>query len=269
MALGASGTAFTITYNSAPISSGTLGISQSQTLTLTPVAGIPSTSATTTDGYSNTITISTDAANDIPHVITLHQTAYGAILALSPSSASFTTPPSTTTTQPFSVTNSGDAPAAVTLSFGGSNPTQFGANPNTASAVTAAAPLNTTVTYTAPSTAGTGSATLNVGAGSTVLCAPLPTAATLSATALAGTVVINAASVNFGQVNCGTAANARTVVVSNPGTQAYTITSSLRAGQALLTRSPPPAPEPRRRRWRRGDPAPSPSRRRRSRSRRR
>ncbi len=65
-------------YDVAPESS-TVAPGQSTDVTITPKP-IPSTSAVIPDLYAGTLTITTTAPGDLPHVVDLHQTAYGAIL---------------------------------------------------------------------------------------------------------------------------------------------------------------------------------------------
>lgn len=60
-------------------SAASLPAGQSVEVTITPKP-IPSTSAVTPDLYGGTLTITSNALGDLPHVIDLHQTAYGAIL---------------------------------------------------------------------------------------------------------------------------------------------------------------------------------------------
>ncbi len=85
------------------------------TLTVTPPK-IPADSAITVDLYGDLLTVSTDVFGDADHTIPIHLTARGAILTLTPGTAAFSdTTVGTSSSQTFSVTNSGNAPAAVSF----------------------------------------------------------------------------------------------------------------------------------------------------------
>src|SRR5262249_23034204 len=69
-------------YSVNPLS-GTVPKGGMATVTVTPSA-IPAASSTVQDAYSDTLSIMTDITGDMPHTVTLHETAYGAILAFMP-----------------------------------------------------------------------------------------------------------------------------------------------------------------------------------------
>jgi hypothetical protein len=102
-------------YTVAP-ATGFVDPGQSVTLTVTPLA-IPNDAAVTPDGFADTLTVTSDAYGDTPHVVAIHQTARGAVLAINPQylylgyvliGASGT--------GALSVTNTGNAPATVSFS---------------------------------------------------------------------------------------------------------------------------------------------------------
>ncbi len=97
---------------------GTVKASTSFTLLVSPAA-VPQPSAVTPDLYGDTLTIHTTAPGDSDHVISLHETAQGVILAFNPVSINFgDVKLGTTTADPagaFQVVNSGNIPASITL----------------------------------------------------------------------------------------------------------------------------------------------------------
>ena len=93
-----------------------LGAASSVVITVTPNA-IPYPASTAADGYADTLTITTDFAGDVPHVVSLHQTAQGTIFTLGPSTTNVSGPPANTITSNFTVGNSGNVAAGYTLSF--------------------------------------------------------------------------------------------------------------------------------------------------------
>ncbi|MEO7110968.1 MAG: choice-of-anchor D domain-containing protein [Polyangiaceae bacterium] len=101
------------------LSSGNIKPGKNISLTISP-STIPQTSPTTSDYYADTLTITTDAANDpTPHVISLHETAQGVILTLSPSVVAFgSVAGGSSSSLPFQIINNGNVPAHVGLALG-------------------------------------------------------------------------------------------------------------------------------------------------------
>lgn len=215
-------------YTIAP-SSGTLAPWASATIKVSPKA-IPAVSATTPGGYDDTLTITTSGiVGDTPHSIQLSQSADGVILAFPTGTAIAmgNVPAGSSSLAAFSLTNKGSATVAVSLAI--SNPlfTLDDLGPLT---------LWTSDVHAgdvdfSPTAAGAQAATvtLSVPAG-TVLCAPLPKL-TVSATGTKGTVALSTSQLDFGLVNCGSQAAAKSVVISNTGTAAFNFTADL-AGTA-------------------------------------
>ncbi len=79
-------------------------------LTVTPSA-VPAVSAITSDLYGDTLTLTTTAQGDVPHVIPLHETAHGAILSVSLPQTAIRARVDDVVTKPVAVTNTGNATA--------------------------------------------------------------------------------------------------------------------------------------------------------------
>jgi hypothetical protein len=206
-------------YSLSQPSFGSLAAGAKVDIVLTPGA-IPQTSTTAVDAFADALTISTDVTNDNPHVIPLHQTAHGAVLALNPTALDFGNVPVTkTSTAAFDVVNTGNGAASYTLTS--DNPTFTVAGP-----VQVAGGASSTLTATfAPGNSATtqnGKVALGV-APSTVLCSPLPSALQVTGTGTTGAITISPASLNFGNVNCGASAGPKTVTISNGGTAAFNL----------------------------------------------
>jgi hypothetical protein len=177
-------------YTISPATSTVLAGSQSSII-VTPKP-IPQTSATTANGFGDTLNITTTAAGDTPHTVALTQTASGAILALSATPLAFGTQTAFVASAPqsFDVINTGNVAANVTVVS--SNPDFAG--PAGAASVPAGGALSRGVTV-APSLLKAVSGTLSVTSGST-LCAPLPAGLAASAAGIAKAVQVSAAAPN-------------------------------------------------------------------------
>lgn len=200
----------------------------SNTITVSTTA-IPAEADTATDAFGDTLSIVTDVASDTNHAILLHQTANGAVLAFEPTTVDFgLVPINNTSDAPFSVVNRGSATANVTLA---SSNGRFTLNPAGPTPVAAGSTASVTGTF-APGTSvdpETSAVTMTLDAAD-VLCAPLPGSLTLTGTGTSGSVSFSPAAIDFGGVNCGTTAPARTVTFSNEGNQDYTISATLGRG---------------------------------------
>src|SRR5262249_22775973 len=130
--------------------------------------------------YGDTLTITTDAPSDKPHVIPLSQTARGAVLVAS-TPTSFGAVPIDTTSAPavLTLTNNGNVAANVALTATG----PFGAPSNVV--VPAGTSTAVNVTYT-PSELGPQNGTVTIAA-SGPLCAPMPPSIALSGS---GSVIV-------------------------------------------------------------------------------
>ncbi len=195
------------------------------TLTLTTTA-IPATAPTSLDFFGDVFTVSTDVPGDSPHAVTLHQTAQGAVLSFSPGTVDFGgVPVNTTASAPFSLVNTGTGDAHVAFSLTNA---KFSATPAGPTLVAAGQSLSATATF-APGlsvTQASDTATPTVSSGD-VLCAPLPSALTLSGIGTNGSVSYSPVALDFGKVNCGSTAAPKNVVFTNSGNQDYTVSASL------------------------------------------
>ncbi len=213
---------FSPTSGTVPANSGSV------VLTIT-TAAIPADGSTAPDAFGDVLTIVTDAANDTPHAVGLHQTAGGAVLAFAPTSVDFgLVPVNRTANAPFTVVNQGSLAANVTLT---SSNTKFTVDQPGPLALGAAGNLGLTATF-APGLSvlpEQASVALAVDAGD-VLCAPLPAPLALSGTGTNGSVSYSPVALDFGAVNCGTAAPAQVVTFRNDGNQDYTVTPVLAGG---------------------------------------
>lgn len=163
--------------------SATISGQGSSSVDVTPLA-VPSMSPTDADYYADTLTITTNAANDSPHVISLHETAQGAILALSPTSLSFgSVAAPATSTQSFQLVNTGNFPATkVSLSLGSNTYFSLGASSNIT--VNGGSSVTDTATFK-PSKGGIGAkATWVTPSFSGANCGGTPTSLTLSGTSI-------------------------------------------------------------------------------------
>ncbi|MHB8877256.1 MAG: choice-of-anchor D domain-containing protein [Myxococcaceae bacterium] len=210
---------FTPTSGTVPANGG------STTITVSSSA-IPAQASTAQEAFGDTLNLVTDVANDTSHPITLHQTASGAILSFSPASVDFgQVPVNNTASAPFAIVNDGNTTPTVTLT---PDNTKFSLNPSGPMPAPGGASTSVTGTY-APGTAVTPESALvqlTLDAGEP-LCAPLPAALAMTGQGTSGSVSYSPVALDFGGVNCGTAAASRTVTFRNNGNQAYTITPVL------------------------------------------
>jgi hypothetical protein len=228
-ALGSSPSPYTFSISPA---SGVVAANGGQaTITVTPNA-IPSTSAAP-GSYGDVLTVMTSVSGDSPHAIQLSENAYGAILSVSPTMLAFpTTQDSQTSTIQMIVGNSGNAPATIVFTAIAPAPPPNGSGPfnfqqNTVASVGGSATPNATFAPTAVQ-GYSGSAALGVANG-TVLCAPLPgqsLSMSGSGSSAPPPIVVSPATIEFGDVNCGTAAAANSSIQITNNT-ASPITASL------------------------------------------
>ena len=91
-----------------------LGAASTATLRVVPNQ-IPNPATTATNGYGDTLTITTTGPGDSPHTVTLSETAQGTIFTLAPATISTTASPGVTVFQNFTVGNTGNLAAGYTL----------------------------------------------------------------------------------------------------------------------------------------------------------
>jgi hypothetical protein len=227
---------FALSPSAVPIS---LGIGQSTTLTVTP-SPIPAAVANPNDPslFRDTLTVTTDAAQDSPHLVQLVMQARGAIIANTPLPTAWafgTVAAGGIATFTSAIENTGNAPVLVKLG-GLTLPSVFGV---AGSPVTAAANAVTPIVgqFTPPTADGvwTDQGTLAVSPVQ-AFCAPLPApwnapTINLSGSSNGNPPVTIAGSLTFPASDCGGAAPAgQGVVVSNTTAGPLGFTAHLSAG---------------------------------------
>jgi hypothetical protein len=169
--------------------------------------------STTAGAFDDTLTITTDIPTDSPHNVQLRETARGAVFVLEPQTINVTGTINETKTNNFTLRNNGNAPAPYQITVSPASTFTSNLTSGTLQGGGTAAGVLTTRLPSTYSTQVNG--TIQVTSTGGVLCADLPSPITLSATTGAGTsVTVTPTSLNFGQVNCGTAAPFQTVQIS-------------------------------------------------------
>jgi hypothetical protein len=176
--------------------------------------------------FADTLSIGTDEPGDPVHLVSVTESALGAILALdTSSSASFGAfggiPLLSSTSQSFSVRNTGNAPSSVTLGAGGA----FGLS--TTSFVVPAGGAQSDAVSFLPTVMGAVSSTL--GLTGTSLCQALPSALSLVGVGQKAGLSLSLQSLSFA-ANCGTSAAPQSLSVSNTGNVPITWSASLARG---------------------------------------
>jgi hypothetical protein len=219
-------------YTVSPAMTGSLAAGASIDLSIAP-GPIPASSSVQADFYGDTLTVNTDVIGDEPHVVTLSQTASGAILAFNPASVNFgDVPVGGTGMAQFQVVNTGNVDARVTVSGGGAG---FSATPSAATTVAHGSEVAFTGAFAPGSTTTTVDGTFSV-ATTSPLCGPLPSALMASGTGTKGVVSFSPGALSFGNQGasgftaCGTQATPLQVTFTNSGNQSYTITPELVGG---------------------------------------
>lgn len=220
-------------------SSGTVPAMSSVMISVTTSA-IPATASTAPDAFGDMLTLTTDAPNDMPHQIALHQSAHGAVLKLNPAAVQFGgVPIGTSATAPVTVVNEGSSSIGVSIAVG---PGEFTLEPG---APVSATPGNQTATvrFTPSMDAGTqmGTFTLSVVPDSGVLCDVIPAAATLTGQGTTGSVGYSPVALDFGDTNCGGTAAPQVITFTNAGNLAYRVTAALGANTPKYTLSMNPS----------------------------
>ena len=231
------GSPFTVSGLTLPAS---LGIGQGSNLTITPSA-IPAAVADPNDPspFSDTLTITTNAAGDTPHVVSLVMQAQGAVIVtgnvLSTAWSFGTVGSGSIGTFTNTIQNTGNAPATVSLS-GLSLPQVFGlqSNPTTVAPQSVAALVGQ---FTPPSPNGTWSDQGQLAVTTTTaFCQPLPQqwvapAITLSGLSNATPVVSVSGSAVFATTNCGDGPpGGQAIALTNATNQPLTYKLKLNAG---------------------------------------
>lgn len=210
--------------------SGTVPAGGSQEITVTPTAGIPQTATTAADAFGDTLIFDTDVPDDPDRVVNLRQTARGVALRFEPAAVDFGHVPTyDSATRTLTLVNDGNVTATASLAVTNDH---FALSSTTGIEVTGneSVPLVATFTPDGSVVAEAADVAVTLDAPA-VLCSPLPAPATLSGTGTLGVVVVSTDEVDFGQVSCGTTAEPKEVVFSNPGNQDYTVEAFLGLGE--------------------------------------
>ncbi|MFT3707353.1 MAG: choice-of-anchor D domain-containing protein [Archangium sp.] len=222
-------------------SSGTVPAMQTVMINITTTA-IPATAPTNPDGFGDLLTLTTDAPNDMPHQIQLHQSAHGAVLRLSPTNVQYGgVPIGSSATAPVNLVNEGSGTVNVTWAAG---PSAFTLEPNApslASVGSQAATVRFTPSSGLDASVEMGTLTLSIVPDSGVLCDVVPAAVQLQGTGTSGSVAYSPVALDFGSTNCGATAMPKVITFTNPGNQAYKVTAALTAmtPKYTLSMSPP------------------------------
>jgi hypothetical protein len=232
--------------------SGALAAGGTQTIYVIPGA-IAWPASTATNAYGDTLTISSGIAGDPLHTVALNQTAQGAIIGTTNVASGFGTVyiGQTGSLSPaFDLVNTGNGTDNVTASpaISAANGTDPGYPSYTLDGV-----ANASFTVSVGGTSGSNSVAVNAvfapgpnvndavassisetfTSDASPLCAPLPSALSLSATGTDAVVSYSPSSLTFSDVSCGTAAPTQNIVFSNAGNTTASITGlSLGAGSS-------------------------------------
>jgi hypothetical protein len=153
--------------------SGSIPAGMSGTFRVVPnMIAVGGSTTTAPNGFGDTLTVTTDRAGDSPHIISILESAQGAILSFNP--ASVTVGRLSMTSANFRVENTGNVTAPVTLTrMTTSGSPSLTVSPTSGNSAIGS-PFNSTVTNTGGLLGGTGEATISV-ATTAPICQPLPT----------------------------------------------------------------------------------------------
>ena len=191
------------------------------TITVKP-APIPKASATP-GTYADTLTITTNAVGDSPHVVQLTEAAQGAILSFDTQTIPFgDVPVATSQSSTFRVVNTGTAAGSIRLSMGASSSATFTVTPTGSRVVSSGVDLTANATFS-PTAAGGDTGSILIDADpSTVLCAPLPDPLVVTGMGENGGLTVSTSALSFGLTSCGTTAASQTFMLTNSGNSSLT-----------------------------------------------
>jgi len=187
-----------------------------------PTANLPT-------AYDDILAIETDIPNDDQHLISVTESAQGAILVWDtvPEFGAFgALAPGHTTGASFHVINMGNVTAQVTLATTG----QFTVTSQTPVTILARSASDSAIAFV-PTIGGAAVGTLAMGLATPVaLCQPLPAALALTGTSINGALALSSVSLSFTS-ECGAETpDSKTLTVTNTGTVAMTWSAALEAG---------------------------------------
>ena len=166
-----------------------------------------------------------DNAPGSPQSVSLSGTGTATAANLSPTSLTFASQAVGTTSaaEAITLTNSGNAALTISsIALTGANPGDFTQNTACGNSVAAGANCAITVTFT-PSASGAATASLSVA--DNVSGSPQTVSLSGTGKSTAAVVSLSATSLAFGSLPTGTASPAQTIILSNSGTAALSITS--------------------------------------------
>lgn len=217
---------------SLPAATGSVPAHGSADVRVTPLA-IPAQANLGSQTYGDTLTLSTTAPGVSPVSVALTQSAVGSIVGVSMPTTDFgTLNPGGSATLPFTVTNSGNQTATVTVAASGAG---FSAQLAAPTTVAPNNPRSGTVTFT-PTASGRSTGTLTV-TPTTALCAPAPAAIALSG-AVTGPVASYTSAVAFVAVCGQQAPTDKIVTITNSGAAALTIGSVTTTAPFVVVAAP-------------------------------
>ena len=196
---------------------------------------VPAKASVAAGGFDDNLTVTVNAPGVTPSVIALQETAQGAILGVTMATTAFNNVQAGQTgSLPFTVTNSGNIAAPLTLTPSGAGFAAAFTGTSTANAGGGTAGGNATFSPPGP---GGASGSLAVGTTAAV-CSPLPAAVSLSGTGVGPVATFAATPLALG-VTCGAAASGPVSLTVTNNT-AYTLTlaaSSQNGSFSVLTPS--------------------------------
>jgi hypothetical protein len=176
----------------------------------------PALSATLTAGfYDDTLTFTAQGETPVP--IALDESAGGAILALTMATTNFGTVLNTTASLPFTLTNTGNQDATVTVAAGGAH---FGETISTNDVPAGGSPVTGTASFTAAANAA---AVGSLAVSASNLCNPQPTTLTLNAVGAVPVATVGGALAVT--ATCGGAVTNATLALTNTGNAPLTLGS--------------------------------------------
>lgn len=219
-------------YNVTPVR-GTVPAAGKVIVTVTPKP-IPTVSDVTANLYGDTLTVTpTGIVGGTSQSLALRQTARGARLSFTAASVPFSNVVTGTTSRgALGVRNDGNAPITVAASDSGSDAASFAlaAGPH---AIAAGGQAALAPTFS-PLRTGAHGASIGIAVGANeALCAPLPAAVAETGVGIAGALSVDATSVSFPAVACGSAAQTKTITLRNGGGSPLTWNAAVSGGFAL------------------------------------
>jgi hypothetical protein len=195
---------------------------------------VPAKASVAAGGFDDNLTVTVNAPGVTPSVIALQETAQGAILGLTMANTGFgNVQAGQTGSLPFTVTNSGNIAAPLTLTPSGAG---FAAAFTATSTAAAGGTAGGNATFNPPGPGGTGGS-LAVGT-TAVVCSPLPPPVSLSATGVGPVATFAATPLALGVTCGGTASAPVSLTVTNNTAYTLTLTASSQNGSfSVLTPS--------------------------------